>query len=66
MCQILVLNWALTSSRKLCSFLKSRNASLLSLLVSGQNMGTTEMSIDRGMNKQDVAHIYSGILTTQP
>ena len=39
--QILVLNWALTSSSKPCSFLKSRNASLLSLLVSGQNMETT-------------------------
>ena len=27
-----------------------------------QNMEATEMSIDRGMNKEDGVHIYNGIL----
>ena len=33
-----------------------------STIYNSQDMETTEMSIDRGMDKEDVVHIYSGIL----
>ena len=33
-----------------------------SIIHNSQNMETTEMSVDRGMDKCDVVHIYDGIL----
>ena len=33
-----------------------------SIIHNSQNMETTEMSVDRGMYKCDVVHIYDGIL----
>ena len=31
-------------------------------IYNSQDMEATQMSIDRGMAKEDVAHIYNGIL----
>ena len=33
-----------------------------SIIHNSQNMETTEMSVDRGMDKCDVVHIYNGML----
>ena len=33
-----------------------------STIHSSQDMETTKMPIDRGMDKEDVVHIYNGIL----
>ena len=35
---------------------------LCSIVYNGQYMETTCMSSDRGMNKEDVVHVYFGIL----
>ena len=33
-----------------------------SIICNSQDMEATKMSINRGMNKEDVVHIYNGIL----
>ena len=34
-------------------------------LYNNQDMEATSMSIDRGINKEDTAHIHNGILLTK-
>ena len=41
---------------------KKTNNPICSTIYNGQDMEATEMSINRWMDKEDVVHIYNGIL----